>query len=310
MSSQAEATIASDTPRPRRASRSPLARRRRNAGLLFTLPVVALVGSLLILPIGQTFYYSFTNWNGFEPAQWIGLSAYQNLFSNPEFVSVIENNGLIILAIPVAVVLPLAVAFLINTHVRGWRIFRSVFFLPTAVSWVVIAYVARNFFDDSGILQSLLDHVGLGFWHPNLLDHEHSALVAVMITFVWSMFGTNMIVFLSGMSTIDQELYDAARVDGAGSLAVMFRITFPLLKRFVQLAFIISLITAFSALFSLIYVMTSGGPGYGTTTLEFFIYQQAFTEGNFGVAATAGVVLFLGVFGVSMLLIRLLRSDD
>ncbi len=174
----------------------------------------------------------------------------------------------------------------------------------------MIAFVARNFFDNAGILQSVLDHVGLGFWHPDLLAHEHSALLAVMITFVWSMFGTNMIVFLAGMSTIDQEIYDAARVDGAGSFSVMFRITFPLLKRFVQLAVIISLITAFSALFSLIYVMTGGGPGCGTTTLEFFIYQQAFTENNFGIAATAGVVLFLGVFAVSMLLIRLLRSDD
>ena len=293
-------------PRPR----GPLARRRRRAGLLFTLPVVALLGSLLILPIGQTFYYSFTNWDGFSPAQWVGFSAYQRLFTNPQFITVIENNGLIVLAIPVAVALPLAVAFLINTHVRGWRIFRSVFFLPTAVSWVVIAYVARDFFDDKGILQSLLNHVGLGFWHPNMLDHERSALIAVMITFVWSTFGTNMIIFLGGMSTIDQEIYDAAKVDGAGSLAVMRQITFPLLKRFVQLAFIVSLITAFSALFSLIYVMTSGGPGFGTTTLEFFIYEQAFTENNFGVAATAGVVLFLGVFVVSMVSIRLLRSDD
>jgi len=304
-----EATLARGL-RRRRRSPSPLASRRRRAGLLFTLPVVALVGSLLIGPIGQTVYYSFTNWNGFQPAQWIGFSAYRRLFANPEFVTVLKNNAFILLAIPVAVALPLAVAFLINTHVRGWQIFRSVFFLPTAVSWVVIAFVARNFFDNAGILQSILDHVGLGFWHPDMLSHERSALIAVMITFVWSTFGTNMIVFLAGMSTIDQELYDAARVDGAGGLSVMVRITFPLLKRFVLLAFIISLITAFSALFSLIYVMTGGGPGFGTTTLEFFIYQQAFTEDNFGVAATAGVVLFLGVFVVSMLLVRLLRSDD
>jgi multiple sugar transport system permease protein len=187
-----------------------------------------------------------------------------------------------------------------------------VFFLPTAVSWVVIAFVARRFFDPDkqGILQSLLNHIGLGFYHPDLLSHEHSALLAVMITFVWSVFGTNMIIFLAGMSTIDQEIYDAARVDGASSLTVMFRITFPLLKRFVQFAFIISLITAFSALFSLIIVMTNGGPGYGTTTLEFFIYEQAFTENNFGVGATAGVVLFLLVFAVSMVQLRLLRSDD
>jgi multiple sugar transport system permease protein len=176
----------------------------------------------------------------------------------------------------------------------------------------VIAFVARRFFDPDkqGILTSVLRHMGLGFWHPNLLAHEHSALIAVMITFVWSVFGTNMIIFLAGMSTIDQEIYDAAKVDGAGSFVVMVKITFPLLKRFVQFAFVVSLITAFSALFSLIIVMTNGGPGYGSTTLEFFIYEQAFTENNFGVGATAGVILFLFVFVISMVQLRVLRSDD
>ena len=295
----------------RRARRSPLAAQRRRMGILFTLPVAALIGALLLIPIGQTFYYSFTNWDGFT-SQWIGFAAYGRLFHNPEFVTVLENNGVMVLAIPVAIALPLAVAFLLNTHLRGWKFFRSVFFLPTAVSWVVIAFVARRFFDPDkqGILQSVLDHTGLGFWHPDLLSHEHSALVAVMITFIWSVFGTNMIIFLAGMSTIDQEIYDAAKVDGAGSFTVMLRITFPLLKRFVQFAFIISVITAFSALFSLIIVMTNGGPGYGSTTLEFFIYEQAFTENNFGVGATAGVVLFALVFTVSIVQMRLLRSDD
>jgi len=120
-----------------------------------------------------------------------------------------------VLAIPVAVAL--RSRRVPDQHPpAGWQIFRSVFFLPTAVSWVVIAFVARNFFDNKGILQSILNGIGLGFWHPDLLSHERSALIAVMITFVWSMFGTNMIIFLAGMSTIDQEIYDAARVDGAG----------------------------------------------------------------------------------------------
>jgi ABC-type sugar transport system permease subunit len=286
-----------------------LAARRRRAGILFSLPVVALVGSMLLLPIGQTVYYSFTNWDGFS-SKWIGTANYSHLFHDSEFIRVVENNAVMVLAIPVAILLPLGVAFLINSHVRGWRFFRSVFFLPTAVSWVVIGYISVRFFADQGILQSLLDNTGLGFLHPNMLSHERSALVAVMITFVWSMFGTNLIIFLAGMATIDQEIYDAARVDGAGSLTVMFRITFPLLKRFVQFTFIISLITAFSALFSLIYVMTGGGPGYGTTTLEFYSYQQAFSAGDFSVGATAGVVLFAAVFAVSMLQLRLLRSKD
>jgi ABC-type sugar transport system permease subunit len=286
-----------------------LAARRRRAGILFSLPVVALVGSMLLLPIGQTVYYSFTNWDGFS-SKWIGTANYSHLFHDSEFIRVLENNAVMVLAIPVAILLPLGVAFLINSHVRGWRFFRSVFFLPTAVSWVVIGYISVRFFADQGILQSLFDNTGLGFLHPNMLSHERSALVAVMITFVWSMFGTNLIIFLAGMATIDQEIYDAARVDGAGSLTVMLRITFPLLKRFVQFTFIISLITAFSALFSLIYVMTGGGPGYGTTTLEFYSYQQAFSAGDFSVGATAGVVLFAAVFAVSMLQLRLLRSKD
>jgi ABC-type sugar transport system permease subunit len=286
-----------------------LAARRRRAGILFSLPVVAVVGSLLLLPIGQTVYYSFTNWDGLS-SKWIGTANYSHLLHDSEFTRVLENNAMMILAIPVAIALPLAVAFLINSHVRGWRFFRSVFFLPTAVSWVVIGYISVRFFADQGILQSLLDNTGLGFLHPNFLSHERSALIAVMITFVWSMFGTNLIIFLAGMATIDQEIYDAARVDGAGSLTVMFKITFPLLKRFVQFTFIISLITAFSALFSLIYVMTGGGPGYGTTTLEFYVYQQAFSAGDFSVGATAGVVLFAAVFAVSMVQLRLLRSED
>jgi multiple sugar transport system permease protein len=270
---------------------------------------VALVGSLLLYPIGQTVYYSFTTWDGIS-SQWVGTATYSRLFHNAEFTRVLENNAMIILAIPVAIAFPLAVAFLINSRVRGWRFFRSVFFLPTAVSWVVIGYIAVRFFQDDGILQHLLNHLGLGFWHPNMLSHERSALVAVMITFVWSMFGTNLIIFLAGMATIDPEIYDAAKVDGAGSFTVMTRITFPLLKRFVQFTFVISLITAFSALFSLIFVMTGGGPGFGTTTLEFFVYQQAFSAGDFGTGATAGVILFAAVFAVSMLQLRLLRSSD
>jgi multiple sugar transport system permease protein len=286
-----------------------LAARRRRAGILFSLPVVALVGAMLLLPIGQTVYYSFTNWDGFS-SKWIGTANYSHLIHSSEFIRVVENNAVMILAIPVAILLPLGVAFLISSHVRGWKFFRSVFFLPTAVSWVVIGYISVRFFADEGILQSLLNNTGLGFLHPNMLSHERSALVAVMITFVWSMFGTNLIIFLAGMATIDQEIYDAARVDGAGSLTVMFRITLPLLKRFVQFTFIISLVTAFSALFSLIYVMTGGGPGYGTTTLEFFAYQQAFSAGDFSVGATAGVVLFVAVFAVSLVQLRLLRSED
>jgi len=292
-----------------RPSRDPLAAQRRRIGILFTLPVVVLVGILLLYPIAQTVYHSFTIWDGLT-SQWVGTASYSHLFAKPEFVQVLENNALLVLSIPVAVAFPFAVAFLIQSKLRGWRFFRSVFFLPTAVSWVVIAYVAIRFFADDGILQHFLNAVGLGFWHPNMLSHERSALVAVMITFIWSMFGTNLIIFLAGMATIDQELYDAARVDGAGSFTVMTQVTIPLLKRFIQFTFVITLVTAFTALFSLIFVMTGGGPGYGTTTLEFFVYQTAFAIGQFGTGAMLGVILFVIMATVGIVQILLLRTKE
>jgi multiple sugar transport system permease protein len=268
-----------------------------------------LVAVLLLYPIGETIYYSFTAWDGLT-ATWLGVKAYTNLLRSPDFESVLENNALILLAIPFAIGLPLGVAFLLSGHIRGWQFFRSVFFLPTAISWVVIGFVSTRFFADEGILQSLLNHVGLGSLHPDMLSHEHRALFAVMITFIWSMFGTNLIVFLAGMATIDPSLYDAAKVDGASAFNVLWRITIPLLRRFVQFSFIITLVTAFTALFSLIFVMTGGGPGFGTTTLEFYIYQSAFSSGDFGTAATAGAILFVVVAVVSAIQLRLLRASD
>ncbi|MHB8673305.1 MAG: carbohydrate ABC transporter permease [Candidatus Limnocylindrales bacterium] len=262
---------------------------------------------LLGLPILQTFYYSFTNWNG-TTSSWVGLANYSTLFNDSTFWQVLGNNALLLASIPIAIVIPLAVAFLLNEHVTGWRFFRSVYFLPTAISWVVIGIVGIRFFAAEGILNGVLRTVGIGGVQTDLLSSEVGAMVAVIITFIWSVFGTNTIIFITGMATLDREVYEAAHVDGAGAWATLFHVTLPMLRRFIQFAFILTLITAFTALFSLIFVMTSGGPGFGTTTLEFFVYEKAFATGVFGLAAAIGVVLFVIVFAISITQLRLFRS--
>lgn len=259
-------------------------------GIFFSLPIVLLELGFLLLPIGQTFYFSFTNWNGIT-SHWIGISAYRRLFTDPTFWRVLLNNGALLLSISIALLLPLVIAFLLTQRVLGWRLFRAIYFLPTALSWVVIGMVAMRFFN-------------------GMLSGQVSALIAVLLTFIWSVFGTNTVIFVTGMATMDESFYEAARIDGATGLQVIRYITLPLLKRFLQFAFITTLITAFTALFSLIFIMTGGGPGYGTTTLEFFIYQEAFSSGNFGYAATLGVVLFLIVFVISIVQMRLFRGGD
>jgi multiple sugar transport system permease protein len=293
--------------RPGPSSPGRLGTSQRRAGLAFALPVILLELAFLGLPLGQALYYSFTSWDGLT-STWIGLANYERLFSDSTFWRIVFNNLLLLASVPFAILIPLLVAYLLNEHVLGWRFFRSAYFLPTAISWVVIGMVAIRFFAGEGMLNHLLEAVGLGFIHLNLLGGELSAMLAIGITFIWSVFGTNTIIFITGMATLDREVYEAARVDGAGAFTTFRLITIPMLSRFIQFAFILSLITAFTALFSLIFVMTGGGPGYGSTTLEFYVYQQGFTVGVFGYAAAIGIVLFAVVFAISIAQLRLFRS--
>jgi multiple sugar transport system permease protein len=304
-------SAAADRPAPGRRGPGASGRRlrtsQRRAGIAFALPVIVLELLLLAVPIAQAAYFSFTRWDGIS-STWIGPANYQRLFSDPTFWRIIANNLLLLASVPFAILIPLLVAYLLNEHVLGWRFFRSAYFLPTAISWVVIGMVALRVFATEGLLNHVLSAFGLGFIHTDLLAGELSAMAAVAITFIWSVFGTNTIIFITGMATLDREIYEAARVDGAGSFTTFVKITIPMLMRFIQFAFILTLITAFTALFSLIFVMTGGGPGYGTTTLEFYVYQQGFQVGVFGYAAAIGIVLFAIVFAISLAQLRIFRS--
>ncbi len=161
----------------------------------------------------------------------------------------------------------------------------------------MIGVIAVRFYALHGILNSMLSAVGLGFIKTNMLGSTHQALAALAITLIWSQLGTNTIIFITGLAALDPSLAEAARVDGAGALRVYWRIIIPQLMRFIQFAFIITVLTAFTAIFSLIFVMTGGGPDYGSTTLEFYVYQQAFGQAAFGTGALLGVLLFVLVAG-------------
>jgi multiple sugar transport system permease protein len=283
--------------------------RRRRAGIVLSIPAVALVVALLGVPIGQAVYYSMTQWNGVT-ATWIGPSTYSSTFTDPIFWRVLENNALLLLAVPFAIGIPLGIAALLNEHVRGWRFFRSVYFLPTAISWVVIGMFALRFFSATGVFNQLLSHVGFGSQATDMLAGERTALTALAVTFIWSMVGTNTMIFLTGMATLDPTLIEAAKVDGLNRFQIFFRVTLPLLTRFVQFSFVITVISAFSALFSLIFVMTGGGPGFGTTTLEFFVYQTGFQQVQFGTGALYGIILFVIMAVVGLVQLRLIRAED
>ncbi len=290
-------------------AKSALQKEKSRTALLFGIPALLFVFLLLGIPILQSIYYSMTKWNGLS-TYWIGPSTYIKEFSNPIFWRVMQNNALLLLSVPVAILIPMGIAFLLNEHVYGWRFFRSVYFLPTAISWVVIGMVSLRFFAQEGLLNGLLKGIGLGFIRTDLLSSERGALAAVAITFIWSMVGTNIMIFLTGMANLEISLNEAGRLDGANNFQLFLHITIPQLKRFIQFSFVITIISAFTALFSLIFVMTGGGPGFGTTTLEFFVYQSAFAKGDFGTGAMLGLILFVIMAGLGVAQLALTKSKD
>ena len=289
--------------------KSALQKENSRTALLFGIPALLFVFFLLGIPILQSIYYSMTKWNGLS-THWIGPSTYIKEFSNPIFWRVMQNNALLLFSVPIAIVIPMGIAFLLNEHVYGWRFFRSVYFLPTAISWVVIGMVSLRFFAQEGLLNDLLKGIGLGFIRTDLLSSERGALAAVAITFIWSMVGTNIMIFLTGMANLEISLNEAGRLDGANNYQIFRHITLPQLKRFIQFSFVITIISAFTALFSLIFVMTGGGPGFGTTTLEFFVYQSAFAKGDFGTGAMLGLILFVIMAGLGVAQLALTKSKD
>ena len=292
-----------------KTGKSALTRERGRSGILFGAPALIFVILFLGIPILQALYYSMTKWNGLS-ATWIGPNTFINELKNPIFWRVMQNNALLLVAVPVAILIPMGIAYLLNEKVAGWKFFRSIYFLPTAISWVVIGMVAIRVFAQEGVLNQLLKAIGLGFIKTDLLSSDYGALLAVAITFIYSMVGTNTMIFLTGMANLDISLNEAARIDGAGNLRIFTSITLPQLKRFIQFSFVITVISAFTALFSLIFVMTGGGPGFGTTTLEFFVYQSAFAKGVFGAGAMLGFILFLIMAGLGAAQLALTRSKE
>lgn len=264
----------------------------RVAGLMFTLPAITLVCLVIFLPLLQSFYFSFTNWKGAR-ADWVGIANYAQMFADPELRRSLINSMLIFVSIPFGMIGPFVTAYLLYQGFPGVRLMRSLIFAPTALSWIVIGMVARQFFANRGALNGMLDAVGLDAVSRNWLADSNWALLAVIVAFNAAMWGVNTIIFLTGLSTIDKSTIEAARLDGAAGRQILWHIVLPSMRRFVEFVFIITVVISFTGLFGLIYVMTGGGPGSATMTLDFAVWRRAFSTGSFGTGAAIGISLMV-----------------
>jgi len=299
----APTTAASPAARLRRGS----LRSRRLSGLggvLYVIPGLAFLVLVLLVPLGMTAGLSLTSWDGFGPIKWIGLANYAALPSDP-IVTTAMGNAVVMtfftLAIPI--VIGLATAIVLSRITRRLRtLWRTLLFLPAVIAPVVVAVGWRLVYEPTtGLLNGLLTAIGLpGLAKPWLGDFG-LALPATGVVATWMEYGLVMVLFLAGIQRISPELFDAAKVDGAGLAGEVRHVTIPGLRYELLVAVVVTLIDSFRN-FALIFNLTKGGPGNATVVPVLEVYRRGILHGRVGSASAIGititVVLVLLVLGV------------
>ncbi len=265
-------------------------------GLLFVLP--ALVGTFIfiIIPIFCSFLLSFTNWDLLNEITFAGFDNYKAVLSEPEFLQILINTFVYAISTTFfAVIIPLFIASVLNTKIRGSEIYKTIYFLPFITPAVVIAIVWSWIFDPNiGLVNTLFKT------HLTWLFDTRLAMPVLIFVSVWKLIGYNVVLFLTGFSTINQNVYEAAKIDGAGENEIFWNITVPLLKPTIYFVTLVTAISSFQ-IFDLIYVMTSGGPDNSTNVIVYSVYKYAFEYFDIGKSCALAYILFVIIFVLAAL---------
>lgn len=290
--------------------RSRSAQKRRQALIAYAFLAPTLLIFLIFRhgPALAALLLGFFDWTIVDTPRFAGLDNYSRLVEDEIFWRSLRNTGLFVLmTVPTDVVLALFLAVLVNQKLRGMWLFRLAFFMPFVTATAIVAIVWRWIYQPQGIANGALTFFGL---EPlTWLSDPDWALPAVAIMSVWKHVGFNMLILVAGLQAIPQDYEEAARLDGAGPRAIFFGITLPLLWPVLVLVTILTTIGSFQV-FDAAFVMTNGGPFYATTTVVYYIYQNAFDQYQMGYAAAIAFALFLIMLVLTLLQRRFLGGGD
>jgi multiple sugar transport system permease protein len=278
--------------------------RRKLWGMAFAAPVIFYFLIFSVYPILNAFYTSFTRYDFLSPRVFVGLQNYRNLLNSPEFPRAAGATFyFILLAGPIRWVLGFGLAWLLHGQLRGKGIFRSIYFLPSILSVVAVGVVWKLLLHPSGPLNTYLGTTI--YW----LNRTRTAMLGVGLMVMWRGLGYFMLLFLAGLESIPREFYDAAKVDGAGSWAVVRHITLPLMRPVIAFVVIITFINGLKV-FAPVYVMTRGGPVDATRTIAMLIYEHGLVYWKMGLASAESVVLFFLILVLTLIQLKVFRVQE
>lgn len=284
-----------------------------SAGLWFALPALTLIAVFFVVPVATGLALSLTDFDiyalgNLDYLRFVGLSNYAELLQDPLFWRALLNTSYFVLVGgPLSVLVSLGAALLISARlVRFKSLFRVIYFLPVMTALVAVAVVWRYLYHPRyGLLNYALGLIGID--PIDWLGDPVFAMPAIMLMAVWKNFGYNMIIFIAGLQSIPEQIYDAARIDGAGRVQQLRYVTLPMLAPTFLFVGLLTMIGSFQ-LFAEPYVMTQGGPSNSTLSVVLLMYEQGFRWWNLGYAAAIAFLLFVIILGGTMLQLRLRRG--
>lgn len=283
--------------------------RENITGWLFVLPLVIYFIVFQLAPMIIAFVISLHDWNMRTPMKYVGLQNYIHLLTNYEglyddfWPSLIVTVKYILLTVPASVVLVLVVAAMLNSKVRGEGIFKTIFYIPSVTSGVAIAAIWMFMLDPQhGMINQLLGT------HISFLATKSTALYTLAVMAIWGGLGYNTLIMLSAMKGINESLYEAAEIDGAGAISKFFHVTLPSVTPIIFFISITSVIGAFQA-FDQMYLTTGGGPEKSTMTYMLGLYNQAFEYNHMGIACAMSYILFIIIMIITFIQFKVQPQD-
>jgi raffinose/stachyose/melibiose transport system permease protein len=285
--------------------------RQHGWAYVFIAPALVFYSVFVLGPLAKTVQISFYEWDGITAATAVGLDNYVRAVSD---VQIIESLGHSLVFFFFYALLPIVIGLLFTgvfarTQIRGLTFFRAILFLPQILSTVVVAVAWRWIYDLDGPLNALLELVGLGDYSRAWLGDFSTALPSVGLIGTWVMYGLCMVLFIAGIQKIPREIYEAARMDGAGMFREFMTVTLPGIRGEIMFAMIFTVTVALRN-FDIVWNTTSGGPGDSTKVPSIFIYQAAFITRDIGLSAAIGVLLTLLILSVTGIIIATMRERD
>ena len=281
---------------------------RKRTFLLITIPILALFICFNTIPLIRGVIYSFTNFRGFGSYDWVGFRNYVDLFSDARVGrSYLFTIKLAVVTTVVVNVISLILALGLNSKIRAKGFFRGAYFLPNILGSLVVGYIFNYFF--TYIVPALADMTGISGLRTSILASPNSAWIGIMIVCAWQAIAMNTIIYISGLQTVPEDVYEAGGLDGATGWKQFRYLTFPLIIPFFSINMVLS-VKNFLMVFDQIMALTKGGPAQSTESISYLIYRNGMDGGQFGFQSANAVLVFVIIVAFSVAQLRFTSSKE